>query len=64
LRVARLAADGGLWMAAQGAWLKLLDAPGARGVRLVTMPHENYWGVVWIDPESGARYLADPEFIR
>ncbi len=64
MRVAALAATGEIWMAARGEWMKLLDAPGARDLRLVTTPFEAYWGAVWIDPDAGARYLADPEFIR
>ena len=35
-----------------------------RDLRLVTTPHEDYWGVVWIDPASGSCYAADPAFIR
>jgi hypothetical protein len=65
MRIAAIAA-GSIWTgsALDGGWMKLADAPGARDLTLVTTPYEAYWGVVWVDPASGSRYAADPEFIR
>jgi hypothetical protein len=36
--------------------------PGAHSLAVLKAPKFRYWAASWLDPKSGLRYAADPEY--